>query len=65
MKYIIAPLLLLAALAPGQTWIVEQVDSTAAAESPVELVKSTDGRLWASYQVDSGVVRVACLLDSG
>ena len=64
MKYAISAVLLLAALALGQNWIVEQIDSTAAAESPVELVKAADGRLWAAYQTDS-VVRVACLGDSG
>jgi|GEM_PF-995194 len=65
MKYVIATVLLMTALAFGQTWVVEQVDSTAASGSPVELVKVTDGRLWAAYQTDSGVVRVACLGDSG
>jgi hypothetical protein len=65
MKYVIASVLLLAALAPGQTWVVQQIDSTAASGSPVELVKAADGRLWTSYQTRSGVVRVACLGDSG
>ena len=64
-KYVIAPVLLLTALAFGQTWVVEQLDSTAASESPVELVKAADGRLWACYQTTSGFVRVACLGDSG
>ncbi len=65
MKYAFAPVLLLAALAFGQSWVVEQVDSTAASGSPVELVKAADGRLWAGYETNSGVVRVACLGDSG
>jgi hypothetical protein len=65
MKYAIAPVLLLAALAMGQTWVVEQLDSTAASGSPVELVKATDGKLWAGYGTKSGSARVACLDDSG
>jgi len=65
MKYVIVPVVLLAALAAGQMWVVEQVDSTAAEGSPVELVKASDGRLWACYQTTSGFVRVACLVDSG
>jgi hypothetical protein len=65
MKYVIAPVLLLAAFALGQSWVVEQVDSTAASGSPVELVKASDGRLWAGYQASSGAARVACLTDSG
>jgi hypothetical protein len=65
MRCLTVLVLLLAALAAGQTWIVEQIDSTAAAQSPVELVKAADGRLWAGYQADSGVARVACLTDSG
>ena len=65
MKYVFAPVLLLAALAFGQSWVVEQVDSTAASGSPVELVKAADGRLWAGYGTKSGAARVACLGDSG
>jgi hypothetical protein len=65
MKYAIAPVLLLAALAFGQSWVVEQVDSTAASGSPVELVKAADGRLWAGYGTKTGAARVACLTDSG
>jgi hypothetical protein len=65
MKYVFAPVLLLAALAFGQSWVVEQVDSTAARGSPVELVKAADGRLWAGYGTKSGAARVACLSDSG
>jgi hypothetical protein len=65
MKYVIAPVLLLAALALGQTWVVEQIDSTAASGSPVELVKAADGRLWAAYGTGSGASRVACLSESG
>jgi len=65
MKYVFAPILLLAALAFGQSWVVEQVDSTAASGSPVELVKAADGRLWAGYGTKSGAARVACLGDSG
>jgi hypothetical protein len=65
MKYAVASVLLLAALAMGQSWVVEQVDSTAASGSPVELVKAADGRLWAGYQTESGVVRAACLDDTG
>jgi hypothetical protein len=64
MKYVISSILLLAALALGQNWIVERIDSTAVSQSPVELVKTADGRLWAGYQTDS-VVRAACLGDSG
>jgi len=65
MKYASVSVLLLAALAFGHTWVVEQVDSTAASGSPVELVKASDGSLWTCYQTDSGFVRVACLGDSG
>ena len=65
MRRLCMSVLLLAALAFGQTWVVEQMDSTAASASPVELVKAADGRLWACYQTTSGVVRVACLGDSG
>jgi hypothetical protein len=65
MKYVVVPVLLLAALAMGQTWVVEQVDSTADNSSPVELVKAADGRLRVAYETDSGVIRVACLGDSG
>ena len=65
MKYAIAPVLLLAALTFGQSWVVEQVDSTAASGSPVELVKAADGKLWAGYKTRSGAARVACLTDSG
>ena len=65
MKYAIASVLLLAALALGQSWVVEQIDSTAASGSPVELVKAADGRLWAGYQTKDSVVRVACLGDPG
>jgi hypothetical protein len=65
MKYVIAPVLLLAAFAFGQTWVVEQVDSTAASGSPVELVKAADGKLWAGYGTRTGAARVACLTDSG
>jgi hypothetical protein len=64
MKYVISSMLL-AALAMGQNWIVEQIDSTAKAGSSVELVKAADGRIWAGYQTDSGVLRVACFTDSG
>ncbi len=64
MKYAAGLVSLLAALAFGQTWVVEQVDSTAASGSPVELVKAADGRLWAAYQADS-VVRVARFGDTG
>jgi hypothetical protein len=64
MKYVVGPVILLVALASAQGWVVEQIDSAAAAESPVELVKAADGSLWAAYQADS-VVRVACLGDSG
>jgi hypothetical protein len=65
MKCAISSVLLLAALALGQNWVVEQLDSTAASQSPVELVKAADGRLWVGYQTKSGVVRVACRGDSG
>jgi hypothetical protein len=65
MKYAVASVLLLAALAVGQSWVVERLDSTAASRSPVELVKASDGRLWAGYQASSGAARVACLTDSG
>jgi hypothetical protein len=58
-------ILLPAVLALGQNWTIEQIDSTAASQSPVELVKAADGKLWAGYQRASGVVRVACLGDSG
>jgi hypothetical protein len=64
-KFVIAVVLLLAVLALGQTWVVEQVDSTAASGSPVELVKAADGRLWAGYQTRGGAARVACLGDPG
>jgi hypothetical protein len=65
MRYVAVTILLLATLALGQSWVVEQIDSAAASASPVELVKAADGRLWAGYQTKSGVVRVACLGDSG
>jgi hypothetical protein len=65
MKYVTATVLLMTALAFGQTWVVEQVDSTAASGSPVELVRAADGRLWAGYKTTSGAARVACLGDSG
>jgi hypothetical protein len=65
MKYASSSVLLLAALALGQNWIVEQIDSNAASQSPVELVKAADGKLWTGYETDSGVMRVACLGDSG
>ena len=65
MKYAIASVLLLAALAFGQSWVVEQLDSTSASGSPVELVKAADGRLWAGYGTKTGAARVACLGDSG
>ncbi|HTW91448.1 MAG TPA: hypothetical protein VMH22_07025 [bacterium] len=65
MKYVASLVPLLAAFALGQSWVVEQVDSTAAAGSPVELVKAADGRLWAGYGTRSGAARVACLGDSG
>jgi hypothetical protein len=65
MKRVIALILMLTALSFGQTWVVEQVDSTAASGSPVELVKAADGRLWAGYGTRSGAARVACLGDSG
>ena len=65
MKNFALSFLLLAALALGQTWVVEQIDSTAASGSPVELVKAANGKLWTGYQTKSGVARVACLGDSG
>ena len=65
MKYASASVLLLVALAFGQTWVVGQVDSTAASGSPVELVKAADGRLWTGYQTRDGAARVACLGESG
>jgi len=64
-KNVVGPVLLLAALALSQDWIVEQVDPTAAAASPVELVKAADGRLWACYRTAAGFMRAACLGDSG
>ena len=65
MKYAVASVLLVTALAAGQTWVVEQLDSTAASGSPVELVKAADGRLWTGYQTTNGAARVAFLGDSG
>jgi hypothetical protein len=57
---ILACIFLLVASAFGQTWDVEQVDSTALDGTPVELVKTSDGRLWACYQAVNGFVRIAC-----
>ncbi len=62
---LVAALLFAAESLLGQAWVVEQVDSTAADGSPVELVKAADGRLWTCYQTTSGLVRVACLGDTG
>jgi hypothetical protein len=64
MKYAVASVILLTSLASGQSWVVEQLDSTGSSGSPVELVKATDGRLWTAYQTKSGAARVACLGDS-
>jgi hypothetical protein len=62
---ILACIFLFAASAFGQTWDVEQIDSTALDGTPVELAKASDGRLWACYKTTGGFVRVACLGDSG
>jgi len=65
MKHVVASVILMAALATGQTWIAEQVDSSAANGFPVESVKAPDGRLWACHETAGGFLRVACLGDSG
>jgi len=64
-KYVFAPFLVLTALASGQTWTVEQVDSAAADGRPVEVVRTSDDKLWTCYETRNGILRAASLGVSG